>query len=105
MLKKIHSNSFEVTDAIRSHIDSNLEKIEQQQDKITRAEVFLKKDKFKYIVEYSLSVPKKAKVVLSVAHEDMYHAITEVTNKALIKLKKVREKVKSHRHQRLVLPE
>lgn len=105
MLKKIHSTSFEVTDAILSHINSNLEKIEHQQDKITRVDVFLKKDKFKYIAEYALSVPQKASVVISVAHEDMYHAITEVTGKALIKLKKIREKVHSHRHQRLVLDE
>ncbi len=102
MLKQIHSTSFDVTDSIRSHINQNLEKIEKQQDKITRVDVFLKKDKFKYIVEYALAVPHKASIVISVSHEDMYHAVTSVTSKALIKLKKVREKVSKGRHQRTV---
>ena len=105
MIKSIHSTDFEVTEALHSHINGHLAKIQHQHDKITRADVFLKKDKFKFIAEFKVSVPNTEDVVVSCSSEDMYHSITNATNKVLIKLKKLKEKQKSKLHKTIALAE
>lgn len=105
MIKSIHSTDFEVTEALHSHITGNLTKVQHQHDKITRTDVFLKKDKFNFIAEFKLSVPNTKDVVVSCSSEDMYHSITDATNKVLIKLKKLKEKQKGKLHQRIALAE
>lgn len=105
MIKSIHSIDFEVTEALRSHINGHLAKIQHQHDKITRVDVFLKKDKFKFVAEFKVSVPNIEDVVVSCSSEDMYHSITDGTNKVLIKLKKFKEKQKGKLHQRIALAE
>jgi ribosomal subunit interface protein len=105
MIKTIHSTDFEVTEALRSHVNCHLDKVQHQHDKITRADLFLKKDKFKFVAEFKLSVPNIDDVVVSCSSEDMYHAITDATNKVLIKLKKLKEKQKGKLHQKIALAE
>lgn len=105
MIKSIHSTDFEVTEALRSHIHSHLAKVQHQHDKITRVDIFLKKDKFKFVAEFKLSVPNTEDVVVSCASEDMYHSITDATNKVLIKLKKLKEKQKGKLHKKIALAE
>ena len=105
MIKCIHSTDFEVTEALRSHINGHLAKIQHQHDKITRVDVFLKKDKFKFVAEFKVSVPNTEDVVVSCSSEDMYHSITDATNKVLIKLKKLKEKQKGKLHQKIALAE
>lgn len=105
MIKSIHSIDFEVTEALRSHINGHLAKIQHQHDKITRVDVFLKKDKFKFVAEFKVSVPNTEDVVVSCSSEDMYHSITDATNKVLIKLKKLKEKQKGKLHQKIALAE
>jgi ribosomal subunit interface protein len=105
MIKSIHSTDFEVTEALRSHINGHLAKIQHQHDKITRVDVFLKKDKFKFVAEFKVSVPNTEDVVVSCSSEDMYHSITDATNKVLIKLKKLKEKQKGKLHQKIALAE
>lgn len=105
MIKSIHSTDFEVTEALRSHINGHLAKIQHQHDKITRVDIFLKKDKFKFVAEFKVSVPNTEDVVVSCSSEDMYHSITDATNKVLIKLKKLKEKQKGKLHQKIALAE
>jgi ribosomal subunit interface protein len=105
MIKSIHSTDFEVTEALHSHINGHLAKIQHQHDKITRVDVFLKKDKFKFVAEFKVSVPNTEDVVVSCSSEDMYHSITDATNKVLIKLKKLKEKQKGKLHQKIALAE
>ncbi len=105
MIKSIHSTDFEVTEPLRSHINGHLAKIQHQHDKITRVDVFLKKDKFKFVAEFKVSVPNTEDVVVSCSSEDMYHSITDATNKVLIKLKKLKEKQKGKLHQKIALAE
>jgi len=105
MIKSIHSTDFEVTEALRSHINGHLAKIQHQHDKITRVDVFMKKDKFKFVAEFKVSVPNTEDVVVSCSSEDMYHSITDATNKVLIKLKKLKEKQKGKLHQKIALAE
>jgi ribosomal subunit interface protein len=103
MIKNIHSTSFEVSEAIKSHVNAQLDKILDHHDRITKADVNLKKDGFHYIAEINLHVPTKGEIVITQASEDMYHSITEATNKILIKLKKITEKSKSKIHKKIQL--
>jgi len=105
MNKAIHSTTFDVTDALHEHINTNISKIEQHNDKTTHIDVFLKKDNLKFIAEFKLLVPHTNGVLVSSSSEDMYHAITEATNKVLIKLKKLKEKSKSKLHQKILVAE
>lgn len=61
----------------------------------------MKKDKFKFVAEFKVSVPNTEDVVVSCSSEDMYHSITDATNKVLIKLKKLKEKQKASYTKRL----
>lgn len=103
MIRNIHSSAFEVSEAIKSHVNTHLDKIADHHDRITKAEVHLKKDGFHYIAEINLHVPSKGEVVINQSSEDMYHSITEATNKILIKLKKITEKHKAKIHKRIQL--
>ncbi len=98
MIRNIHSSSFEVSEAIKSHVNTHLDKIENHHDRITRTDVHLKKDGVYYIAEFNLHVPTKGEIVINHSSEDMYHSITEGSNKVLIKLKKLNEKQKAKRH-------
>jgi ribosomal subunit interface protein len=101
MIRNIHAITFDMTDALSLHINLMLDKIELHNDKITTTEVTLKKDGFKYIAELNSHVPHVKNVNLTHESEDMYHAITEVTNKMLLKLGKLKDKHKAKRHQSL----
>lgn len=105
MIKNIHSSVFDVTEALRDHVNHNLAKIEGHHDKITRVDVNLKKDKFQYVAEFTLSVPQTKGVVVNAISDDMYHSITEATNKVLLKLKKLKEKQKGKLHNKIDLEE
>lgn len=105
MIRNIHSPAFEVTEAIKTHIAQNLDKIEKHYDRITRVDFFLKKDAHNFVAEINLHVPNKGEIVLTQTGADLYHSITEVVNKSLIKLKKVNEKQNSKRHTRINLSE
>lgn len=60
------------------------------------------KDKFKFVAEFKVSVPNTEDVIgFSCSSEDMYHSITDATNKVLIKLKKLKEKQKASYTKRL----
>lgn len=39
MIRNIHSSSFEVSEAIKSHVNTHLDKIENHHDRITRTDV------------------------------------------------------------------
>lgn len=101
MIRNIHSSAFDISKSIESHINTNLDKVSEHYDRITRADIHLKKDGFNYVAEINLHVPNKGEVVINQAHTDMYHAITEATNKILIKLKKVTGKEKSRLHKKI----
>lgn len=105
MIKNIHSTDFDVTEALHTHISSHLSKVQHQHDKITRTDLLLKKDKFNFVAEFKLSVPNSEDVVVSCSSQDMYHSITDATNKVLIKLKKLREKQKGKLHTKIALAE
>ena len=101
MIRTIHATTFDLTDALSTHVNTMLDKIELHNDKITITEVTLKKDNYKYLAEFNIHVPHVKSINMTHESDDMYHSITEVTNKMLVKLAKLKEKVKSRRHQSL----
>jgi len=99
MIRNISCISFDNTDALDQHAHTMLDKVQAHNDKIIKAEFILKKDAYKYVAELNVNVPHIKTVSISHSCDDMYHSITEVTNKMLIKLSKLKEKQKGSRHK------
>lgn len=105
MIRNIHSPAFEVTEAIKNHINSNLDKIESYYDRITRVDFYMKKDSHNFVAEISFHIPNKGEIVLVQSSDDLYNAITALSNKSLIKLKKIKEKQNPRKNTRIDVPE
>lgn len=105
MIRTINPISFDVTQALSEHIRYNLDKVENHHDRITKSEMTLRKDGINYIAEIVLHIPNHKGFTIKQSSADMYHSITELTHKTLLKLKKIKEKGKGKLHRKIVVEE
>lgn len=105
MIRNINSPAFEVTEAIKTHINSHLDKIENYHDRITRVDFFIKKEAHNFVAEINFHIPNKGEITIAQTSDDLYNAITVISNKALIKLKKIKEKQDPKHNTRVNIPE
>ena len=101
----INSRDLEVTPAMRTHIESGMEKIRKHFDHVIDATVFFMIDNatekaLRHTAE--LTIHLKGKELYAEAHnEDLYHAIDAVVNKLERQVAKHKEKTQDHHHKKL----
>ena len=101
----INSRDLEVTPAMRTHIESGMEKIRKHFDHVIDATVFFMIDNatekaLRHTAE--LTIHLKGKELYAESHnEDLYHAIDAVVNKLERQVAKHKEKTQDHNHEKL----
>jgi len=96
----ITGHHVEITGAIRDAVNANMEKIQHQFPDVASIHVIATVEKHEQIAEVSThylgqDVSAKARA------GDLYQAINEMTGKLTGLLKRQKEKVKSHSHEKL----
>lgn len=86
----------ELTDALRSYVDSKFERLERHFDKVTNVHVILTVEKLRQKAEATLHVNGQDLFADSV-EEDMYAAIDTLADKLDRQLKRHKEKTTNHR--------
>lgn len=85
----------EITDAIRSHIESKLEKVKRHADRVTDLHIVLEVTKLRHKAEANIML-RGAKLHAEATSEDMYSAIDSMIEKLDRLVKKHREKKNDH---------
>lgn len=86
----------DITDAIRSYVQSKFERLERHFDHMTNVHVILSVEKLSQKAEASFHVSGHD-VYADSAHEDMYAAIDSLIDKLDRQVLKHKEKMKNHR--------
>lgn len=86
----------EITDSLRSYVDTKLEKLERHFDIVTNIHVILSVEKTRQKAEATLHV-NSADVYADSVQEDMYAAIDTLVDKLDRQVRKLKEKKTDHR--------
>jgi putative sigma-54 modulation protein len=87
----------DITEALRSYVDSKLERLERHFDQVTNVHVILSVEKLRQKAEATMHV-NGADLFADSEQEDMYAAIDGLMDKLDRQVKKHKEKIKSHRN-------
>ena len=100
MTVSITGHHVEITDGIREAVNNKLQKLHKNFPDVANVNVILTVEKNQQIAEASshfLGQDISAKA----AADDLYQAITEMASKLTSLMKRQKEKVKAHSHQKL----
>lgn len=86
----------DITDALKSYVDSKFERLERHFEHVTNVHVILSVEKLRQKAEATMHV-NGANVFADSVHEDMYAAIDTLTDKLDRQVLKHKEKMQSHR--------
>lgn len=92
----ISGHHLDLTDAIKSYVNTKLEKLERHHDRITSINAILSVDKLQQKAEATVHV-SGAEFFADSQSEDLYAAIDLLTDKLDRQLIKHKEKLRSHR--------
>lgn len=86
----------DITNALRSYVDTKFERLERHFDHVTNVHVVLTVEKLRQKAEANLHL-NGANVFADATHEDMYAAIDSLVDKLDRQVKKHKEKITNHR--------
>jgi putative sigma-54 modulation protein len=86
----------DITNALRSYVDTKFERLERHFDHVTNVHVVLTVEKLRQKAEANLHL-NGANVFADATHEDMYAAIDSLVDKLDRQVKKHKEKMTNHR--------
>ncbi|MBB3169156.1 ribosome hibernation-promoting factor, HPF/YfiA family [Simiduia aestuariiviva] len=92
----ISGHHLDLTDAIKSYVNTKLEKLERHHDRITSINAILSVDKLQQKAEATVHV-SGGEFFADSESEDLYAAIDTLTDKLDRQLIKHKEKLRSHR--------
>jgi len=90
---------FDVTEPIKRYVDNKLLKLERYADKIKEAHVILEVQKFRHVVEITLSL-KYFKLTATEESRTMYASIDKALHSLHKQLLRLRERLKEHKARR-----
>ena len=96
MQLSITGHHVEVTDSLKAHVESKIEKLERHFDHVTDVHVILTVEKLNQKAEATVQV-SGAKLFADDTQEDMYVAIDHMVDKLDRQIIKYKEKLKKHR--------
>ncbi|RLB94579.1 MAG: ribosome-associated translation inhibitor RaiA [Deltaproteobacteria bacterium] len=83
------------SDALKSHIQEKLDRLDKMLDSPADANIVLSVEKIRHIAEINLNCDK-FKIHLKEEAENMYSAIDTMTDKVKLQVKKNKEKLRRH---------
>ncbi len=86
----------DITDALRTYVDSKLDRLERHFDHVIDVHVILSVDKLAQKAEATIQL-NGASVFADAVHEDMYAAIDGLVDKLDRQVKRHKEKLTNHR--------
>lgn len=93
---RFSGRNFKITEGIKEHIFERISKLDKYAARLIEAHVVLKKTKYIYEAEISLSAKNLHAFGKGNAEDNIYTAIDEAHVKVEKQLKKFREKIKNH---------
>lgn len=103
MQLQLSGHQIDLTEALRAHVTSKLDRLTRLGDKLTGIDVVLSLENYRKLAEGTLHAAG-ATLHAEAAGEDMYASIDEVFEKLLTQLRKHREKT-ANKHQREIRAE
>ena len=89
----------EITDAINTHAQEKVAKLDRYFDKVSKVEaVVSKQDAHAYEVELIAHIDGADHMVATAHHEDVYHGFEQAVNKMERQLTDHKEKLRNHKH-------
>lgn len=88
-------HNFEVTNAIRDHVEKKIARLKTTTDKITNIHVIMEVNKLRQIAEANIAVPGTT-INAKAESEDMYKTIDLLVDKLNVQLTKYKEKLTEH---------
>ncbi len=98
MQVQISGHQIEITQALRDHVQSKLDRLERHFDNLTSLNVVLSVEKLDQLAEGTL-VGSGCNLHAQACDTDMYNAIDQMFDKLVVQLRKYKEKLTDH-HQR-----
>jgi putative sigma-54 modulation protein len=95
MQLNLSGQHLEITPALRTYVNSKLERLERHFDNVTNMHVVLSVEKLRQKAEATLHVSGN-NLFANAEHEDMYAAIDALMDKIDRQIKKHKEKIKDH---------
>lgn len=92
----VTGHHLEITDSLRTHVNSKLEKIARHFDKVTDVHVILSIEKLMQKAEATVHI-NGATVFAEDRQEDMYSAIDDMVDKLDRQISRHKEKITNHR--------
>gem|GEM_PF-121753 len=96
MIMNITSKQMEMTDAIRSHVEERITKLEKWQTPLINPHIVLSKEPKEFVADATINTPN-GPLVATGRHQDMYTAINELITKLERQLNKVQHKGEARR--------
>ncbi|MGR8934766.1 MAG: ribosome hibernation-promoting factor, HPF/YfiA family [Gammaproteobacteria bacterium] len=93
----VTGHHLDITEALKSYVESKFEKLERHFDHVTDVHVILGVEKLVQKAEATVQI-SGGTLFAEDAQEDMYAAIDGLIDKLDRQIKKHKEKVKDHRH-------
>ena len=101
MQMNVSAHHVEVTDSLRSYVETKCEKLERHFDRITNINVILSVEKQRQKAESTIHV-SGGEIFAEAEHDDLYTAIDMLADKLDRQLIKKKEKAKDHKHRAAV---
>ena len=93
----VSGHHIEVTDALRSYVESKLDRLERHFDRITQVDVILSVEKTRQKAEATIRLAG-GEIYAESESEDLYAAIDTLADKLDRQIIKQKEKAKHHKH-------
>jgi len=97
----VSGHHVDVTDSLRSYVETKLDKLERHYDRITNMQVILSVEKQRQKAESTIRI-SGGELFAEAEHEDLYTAIDMLTDKLDRQLIKQKEKMKDHKQKETV---
>ncbi|HLU77821.1 MAG TPA: ribosome-associated translation inhibitor RaiA [Burkholderiales bacterium] len=94
----ITGHNIEVTPALRSYVESKMERVLRRSDRVIDTNVVLRMEKVRHLAEAVMRVPGKDICVVG-DEEDMYAAIDVMIDKLDRQLLKHKDRLTAHEHE------
>lgn len=99
MQLNLSGHHIDITPALRSYVETKIEKLERHFDHVTNVHVVLSVEKLRQKAEATLHASGGANLFANAEDEDMYAAIDALTDKLDKQIKRHKEKMKDHHRE------
>ena len=99
MQVQISGQNIEITDALRSHVNTKLDRLTRHFDNLISLNVVLSVDKLEHLADGTITGSANFRAHAAATHEDMYSSIDLMIDKLVTQIRKHKEKL-TDRHRR-----